>query len=77
MGEILAVDCAKGKQHDLSIFKESNILIHPDSELLADSGYQGLNKFHDNSVIPIKKKKGIPLTPEAKAHNKALSKYFD
>jgi hypothetical protein len=55
IGEILSVDCAKGKQHDFSIFKESDILIHPDSELLADSGYQGLNKYHENSVIPIEK----------------------
>ena len=37
VGEILSVDCAKGKQHDFSIFKESEVLIHPDSELLADS----------------------------------------
>ena len=49
-------------------------MIHPDSELLADSGYQGLNKYHENSVIPMKKKRGIPHTTEAKAHNKALSK---
>jgi len=74
IGEILSVDCAKGKQHDFSIFKESDVRIHPDSELLADSGYQGLNKFHKNSIIPLKKKKGIPHTDEAKAHNKALSK---
>ncbi len=74
MGEILSVDCASVQQHDFSIFKESDILIHPNSELLADSGYQGLNKYHENSVIPIKKKKGVPQTKEAKIHNKALSK---
>ena len=73
IGEILSVDCAKGSQHDFAIFKESDVLIHPDSELLADSGYQGIKKFHENSVIPLKKKKGIPHTTEAKAHNKALS----
>ena len=66
--------CAKGKQHDFSIFKESDILRQKDSELLADSGYQGLNKYHENSVIPMKKKKGVPQTAEAKIHNKALSK---
>ena len=73
IGEILSVDGAKGSQHDFAIFKESDVLIHPDSELVADSGYQGINKFHENSVIPLKKKKGIPRTDEAKAHNKALS----
>ncbi len=74
IGEILAVDCAKGKQHDFSIFKESDVLIPKDSELLADSGYQGLNKYHKNSLIPIKKKKDKSLTYEDKAHNKKLSK---
>jgi hypothetical protein len=63
-----------GKQHDFSMFKESNVLIHPDTELLADSGYQDVNKYHENSVIPVKKKKGSPLPAEAKIHNKALSK---
>lgn len=73
-GEILSVDCAKGKQHDFSIFKESDVLRQKDSELLADSGYQGLNKYHENSVIPIKKKKKVPHTAEVKAHNRTLSK---
>lgn len=74
IGKILSVDCARGKQHDFSMFKESDVIIHSDTELLADSGYQGVNKYHENSVIPIRKKKGKLLTAEAKAHNKALSK---
>ena len=57
------------------IFKQSDILIHSDSELLADSGYQGINKHHENSVIPIKKKKGIPRT--AKAHSTFKKTGFD
>jgi transposase len=66
--------CAKGRQHDFSLKKASHVLIPKDSQLLADSGYQGLNKYHNNSILPIKKKKGKPQTPEDKAHNKALSK---
>jgi hypothetical protein len=42
--------------------------------LLADSGYQGLHKHHQNSTLPIKKKKGQLLSAEDKAYNKALSK---
>ncbi|WP_232463647.1 transposase family protein [Methylovulum psychrotolerans] len=30
--------------------------------------------IHQNSVLPIKKQKGKPLSAEDKAHNKALSK---
>jgi len=56
IGKILSVECTKGKQHDFSIFKKSDVLIHPNSELLADSGYQGINKFHKNSIIPIEKR---------------------
>lgn len=74
IGKILSVDCAKGQQHDFSIFKESDILLPQGCELLADAGYQGLNKYHENSTIPIKKKRGCSLSPEDKAHNKALSK---
>ena len=71
---ILSVVLAKGRKHDFSIFKESRLLLHPDSLLLADSGYQGIVMYHKNSSIPIKKKKGTPLTEESKKHNKSLSK---
>ncbi|MDD5269359.1 MAG: transposase family protein [Methylococcales bacterium] len=42
--------------------------------LLGDSGYQGLDKHHPNSSLPVKKKKGQSLSAEDKAYNKALSK---
>jgi len=64
----------KGQQHDFSVFKDSRLLLHPDVRLLADSGYQGMHKLHKNSILPVKKKKGQPLSAEDKAHNKALSK---
>ena len=37
-------------------------------------GYQGLHKHHQNSTLPVKKKKGQALSVEDKADNKALSK---
>lgn len=64
----------KGQQHDFSVFKESKVLISKNSQLLADSGYQGIHKIHKNSKIPIKKKKGKSLSKEDKAFNKKLSK---
>jgi transposase len=42
-------------------------------EILADTGYQGIQKIHVNSTIPIKKKKGIILTPAQKKFNHELS----
>jgi hypothetical protein len=72
--QILSVVVGKGRQHDFALFKASKLLLNPNSKLLADSGYQGIEKYHKNSSIPFKKKKGKSLSAEEKAHNKALSK---
>jgi IS5 family transposase len=64
----------KGQQHDFSVFKDSGLLLHPGALLLADSGYQGIKKYHQNSTLQVKKKKGQPLSAEDKAYNTALSK---
>ena len=71
---ILSVVVGKGRPHDFSTFKDSRLLLHPNALLLEDSGYQGLHKHHQNSTLPVKKKKGQPLSAEDKADNKALSK---
>jgi hypothetical protein len=71
---ILSVVMGKGRQHDFALFKASRLLLDPNSELLADSGYQGIVEYHLKSTIPFKKKKGQSLTAEEKIHNKALSK---
>ena len=55
------------------IFRSSKIAA-PNTLLLADSGYQGLHKHHQDSTLPVKKKKSQPLSAEDKADNKALSK---
>ena len=49
-------------------------MLHKDSLMLGDSGYQGIEVYHKQSLIPIKKKKGCPLTATEKAKNKVLSK---
>jgi len=71
---ILSLVVGKDRQHDFSVFKDSRLLLHPDALLLVDSGYQGMHKHHQNSTLPVKKKKGQPLSAEDKAHNKTLSK---
>jgi hypothetical protein len=42
--------------------------------LLADSGYQGIQEYHENSEIPIKKPRGGELTADEKSHNRELSR---
>lgn len=41
---------------------------------LADRGYQGIKKHHDNSQTPVKKKRGQKLSQEAKQFNRDLAK---
>jgi len=42
-------------------------------QIKADSGYQGILKFHNNSLIPIKKSKNKPLSDEDKLFNRTFS----
>jgi IS5 family transposase len=72
--EIICVAVREGKVHDFRIWKESQIDIGEKIELLADKGYQGIKKIHENSRTPIKKTKGNSLTEEQKKFNQQLAK---
>jgi DDE superfamily endonuclease len=56
------------------VFKESDIQIHPKIKSLADTGYQGIHRLHQNSALPMKKTKKNPLTQEDKKRNRQLSR---
>ena len=71
--KILCVATSAGKTHDFALFKSSRLAVAPHLELLADTGYQGVDKLHSNSRTPHKKSKHHPLTPQQKQHNKALA----
>jgi len=71
---IYSVVIAKGKVHDFRVYKESHLLLAFQSKLLADLGYQGLQSYHKNTVLPVKRKKNRHRTKEEKAHNKSQSK---
>lgn len=45
-----------------------------ETELLADSGYQGVAKFHPECRTPFKRWRGKPLTQEQSKHNAQLAK---
>jgi IS5 family transposase len=42
-------------------------------QLIGDKGYQGVHRYHQVSIIPHKKTKKLPLTPEQKAENRQQS----
>ncbi|MFM5887588.1 MAG: IS5 family transposase [Dolichospermum sp.] len=72
--EIICTAFAKGKVHDFNLFKKSKININEDTRCLADKGYQGINKIHKNSTIPIKKRRKKKLSLEEKQFNRQLAK---
>ena len=72
--EIICTAVSKSKEHDFRIWKESQIGISKKIELLADKGYQGIKKLHENSRISFKKTKGKSLSQEQKKFNLQLVK---
>jgi hypothetical protein len=70
---IICTDFCNGKRHDFRLFKESKTHIHPDTDVLVDTGYQGIKKIHGRSELPKKKTKKKPLTKEDKKANRQLS----
>ena len=73
-GRILATAFGVGRMHDFNLFERSRLSMLPQTECLADSGYLGLKKSHENSRLPHKKSKLHPLTKEQKAANRQLSR---
>lgn len=70
---MICTSYSKGKKHDFRLYKESKTKIHPETEVLTDSGYQGLQKLHANTKMPKKRSKKNPLTQEDKKKNRSLS----
>ena len=74
-GLIVDIRLDKGHVHDFEIFKRSEAANLPEGvEEIGDSGYQGLEKLHQNSETPIKKPRGGKLSKEQKASNQEFSK---
>ncbi|MCA2878179.1 IS5 family transposase [Microcystis sp. M051S1] len=71
--QVICVRCEKGIVHDFRLWKESKIRLNKEIEILGDKGYQGIQKIHQNSQIPHKKKKKEKLSKEQKKANRQLS----
>jgi hypothetical protein len=72
--QILSVICGKGRAHDFTLFKQSNLRILNEILKYVDLGYQGIQKLVANSKLPFKTSKNKPLTPEQKQYNRLLAK---
>ncbi|BET32573.1 IS5 family transposase [Wolbachia pipientis] len=72
-GRILSVSkLYRGRISDFRIRKQGKYL-PLDSIKYDDSGYQGWQKLQSNVIIPYKKYRKKPLTPEQKEHNRRLA----
>lgn len=71
--KVICTNFSPGKKHDFRIYKESKVKVLAEIEMKVDSGYQGLQKIHSNTSLPIKKTKKKPLMPVDKLFNKNLS----
>lgn len=71
--QVICTAFANGKRHDFRLFKESKTKINSGIKIIADTGYQGIQKLHSNSELPKKKTKKNPLTKEEKKKNQELA----
>lgn len=71
---ILCTATGRGATHDLTLFRDSGTKLHPETELIADAGYQGLWREHTCSRTPHKATKKCPLTTQQQRDNRALSR---
>lgn len=66
---VICTEVGKGRQHDFRIYKNSRINVVQQVQILADKGYQGIHRYHNNSYIPHKKPRKGKLSPEQKQQN--------
>jgi hypothetical protein len=71
---IICTSYKNGKCHDYRLFKESKVRIQSKIKVAVDTGYQGLQKVHAQTVIPKKRSKNQPLSQSDKEENTALAK---
>lgn len=72
--KVICFSVSKGRTHDFNLFKNSRLPILKHAKILADSGYQGITKYHKNSETPIKASKKHKLSMEEKQYNHTISK---
>jgi len=70
---IMCVATAFGSMHDLTLFRASEVRLHPETALIGDAGYQGIWRDHGHSLTPHKGSRAQPLTPEERQDNRVLA----
>ena len=71
--KIVYIAFDKGSVHDFNLFTSSTKELDPIAKILADSGYQGIQKIFKNSMTQKKKSKNNPLSTDDKELNHLIS----
>lgn len=71
---IYSISFARGNEHDFKLWKKSKKDASSKVYDIADLGYIGIEKHHNNSVIPIKSSKNHHLSKDEKWYNREISK---
>ena len=72
--QVICTHHGRGPVHDFALYQRSNLEPHESLEVLADSGYQGLQKLHGKSKTPQKKPRQAELTDEQRQSNRELAR---
>ncbi|WP_229776726.1 transposase family protein [Deinococcus ruber] len=72
--QILCVATGRGATHDLRRLRESKTQIYPDTERLADAGYQGIHHQHAFTRTPKNASKDHPLMKAQRADTRQGAK---
>lgn len=72
--QLLCTHHGRGPVHDFALYQRSGVEPHESLEVLADSGYQGLQKLHAQSRTPRKKLRKSELTGEQKQSTRELAR---
>ena len=71
--KILCTSFCNGKKHDFKLFKESKVRWTHRIHAIVDSGYLGIKRLQNTSLLPKKRSKKIPLKKEEKQENRRIS----
>jgi len=75
-GAVICLFFGKGSQHDFKLFQASGIHFHSKTISLQDKGYQGIQKLHAHSRIPVKKPKGGALSQDPAGVTRGVKRYM-
>ena len=72
--QVICTHHGRGPVHDFALYRRSKVEPHESLEVLADSGYQGLQKLHAKGQTPHKKPRKAELTDAQKQSNRELAR---